>query len=171
MMYRERNYTEVAGEALEQLSKGGAFLTTCYDGKVNTMTIGWGTVGFFWGVPAVTVYVRYSRHTYDLLDKAGEFTVSFPKLGHLAKELVVCGTKSGRNIDKFDECGFRKIESVTVKPPTIGQCRIHFECKTIYRQAMEPGLIREQFKQQFYKKNNDFHVVYYGEITRCHVDE
>ncbi|MFO7635798.1 MAG: flavin reductase family protein [Clostridia bacterium] len=170
-MHKEVNYTDVLKQAMEQLGKGGAFLTTCYDGKINTMTIGWGTAGILWSKPVLTVMVRYSRHTYNLIEKAGEFTVSFPQQGELARELVICGTKSGRNIDKFDECGFKPVESFTVKTPCIDKCGIHFECKTIYKQAMEPGLIGDKVKDLFYRNNNDYHVVYYGEITRCHVND
>jgi flavin reductase (DIM6/NTAB) family NADH-FMN oxidoreductase RutF len=170
-MIKEIKYTDVSKEALEQLAKGGAFLTSCYDGKINTMTIGWGTIGIIWGKPVMTVAVRYSRHTYNLIDGSGEFSVSFPKQGLLSQELVICGTKSGRTIDKFDECGFKPIEAMTIKTPVIDKCHIHFECRVIYRQALEPALIDEKVKDRFYKANNDFHVIFYGEITRCCINE
>lgn len=37
------------GEAILKTLSKGAFLTTAADGKQNTMTIGWGSLGFKWG--------------------------------------------------------------------------------------------------------------------------
>ena len=39
------------GEAILKTLSKGAFLTTAADGKQNTMTIGWGSLGFKWGQP------------------------------------------------------------------------------------------------------------------------
>lgn len=37
------------GEAILKTLSKGAFLTTAAEGKQNTMTIGWGSLGFKWG--------------------------------------------------------------------------------------------------------------------------
>ena len=65
---------EYAGEILEQVGTA-ALVTTKADGQVNTMTIGWGTLGVEWKKPLFTVFVRQSRHTKQLLDQSGEFTI------------------------------------------------------------------------------------------------
>lgn len=163
--------TDVIEEAVKQLSKGGAFLTSAYEGEKNTMTISWAAMGRIWNKPVVIVAVRYSRHSYNFIDGSGEFTVSFPATGQLAEELAFCGTKSGRDIDKFNECGFEAIEAATVAAPMIDKCRIHIECKVVYKQSMEPGNLNEQIKKTFYKPGDDYHVLYYGEVTACHIDE
>jgi len=170
-MLKETLYTEVMKEAIEQVSKGGAFLTTGYEDEINTMTIGWATMGKIWNKPILIVAVRYSRHTYKLIDNSNQFTVSFPEQGQLAKELAICGTKSGRDMDKFSECGFKPLEAGTVIAPLIDKCKIHIECKVVYKQAMEPGLIDKNIKKTFYDGNDDYHVMYYGEITACHINE
>ena len=72
---KEIAYNEHADKALDILSKG-AFLTTAHDGKVNTMTIGWGSLSYMWGKPVFVVMVRHSRYTYEIIEKSGEFTVS-----------------------------------------------------------------------------------------------
>ena len=56
----------------------GILLTTKRGDEVNTMTIGWGTIGIEWGKPVFVAYVRESRHTRKLLDETGEFTVNIP---------------------------------------------------------------------------------------------
>jgi len=170
-MLKKTVLTNVIGEAAEQLSRGGAFLTTALKGEKNTMTISWAAMGRIWNKPVLIVAVRYSRHTFELIDTSDEFTVSFPASGQLASELAFCGTKSGRDMDKFKECGFEVYEAETVGAPLIDKCRIHIECKVVYKQAMEPGNLDEKIKKTFYKPGNDYHVLYYGEVTACHIDE
>ena len=170
-MLKETLLTEVIKEAVEQLSKGGAFLTTGYEDEINTMTISWAAMGRIWNKPILIVAVRYSRHTYKLIDNSNQFTVSFPSSGQLAKELSLCGTKSGRDMDKFNECGFKPIEAATVISPLIDKCKIHMEGKVVYKQAMEPGLIDKSIKKTTYDGNDNYHVMFYGEITACHVEE
>ena len=60
--------------------KTGILLTTKAEGKVNTMTIGWGFLGIEWGKPIFVALVRESRHTKSMLDISGEFTVCSPRI-------------------------------------------------------------------------------------------
>ena len=156
-------YNEYSREVLDQLANGGAFLTVKVGDKVNTMAIGWGSICYMWGRPGLTVMVRYSRYTYDLLEQAGEFTVSVPKTSELKKELSFCGRHSGRDVDKFKECSLTMLEGKAVATPVIKECALHFECKTIYRQVMEPGLLAPEIKEDCYK-NHNYHRFYIGEI-------
>ena len=66
------------GEQILNTLTKGAFLNVAAEGKQNTMTIGWGALGFQWGLPTFTVMVRQSRYTKTLLDKNQVFTVSVP---------------------------------------------------------------------------------------------
>ena len=43
----------------------------------NTMTAGWGGLGYIWGKNAVYVFVRESRYTLEFMDKCDEFSLSF----------------------------------------------------------------------------------------------
>ena len=53
---------EYANQILSMLKKG-VLLTSYANGKANTMSISWGTLGIQWGKPIFTVFVRGSRHT------------------------------------------------------------------------------------------------------------
>lgn len=87
-------------EALMKALPKGVLLSTEKKGAMNTMVIGWGALGTNWGKPVLTVYVRESRLTRDYLDASGEFTVNVP-LGAVDPEIIkVCGSKSGRDLDK-----------------------------------------------------------------------
>ena len=77
MMKRKINVWDYAGKILEETGKGILLTTACGD-KVNSMTIGWGTLGIEWGKPIFTVFVRESRFTKQMLEENGEFTVNVP---------------------------------------------------------------------------------------------
>ncbi|MGL5479008.1 MAG: flavin reductase family protein, partial [Clostridium sp.] len=66
-------------ESMDNLYKGGAFLTASKDGKVNTMTISWGSVGYMFRKPVFMALVRDSRYTNEFLKDGEEFTISIPK--------------------------------------------------------------------------------------------
>lgn len=164
---KEVNYKEVSNKIQEQLAKNGAFLTVKdKNGNLNTMTISWGNIGRMWEKPIFTVMVRYSRHTYKLIENSDNFTVSFPTKGQLVKELAFCGSKSARDVDKFKELNLSVTESKKVSSPIISDCDLHLECKIIYKQAMDSSGMGE-FVKEIYGEENDLHVLYYGEIVSC----
>ena len=171
-MKKQVNVWEYAGHILEQTGKG-VLLTTQVDGQVNTMTIGWGTLGIEWGKPICTVFVRQSRHTKSMLDQSGEFTVNIP-LGPVDKEILsVCGTKSGRDLDKIAQLGLTLEPGETVSAPGIRQLPLTLECKVIYRQdqvldAIETGC-RERYYAQGTANEQDYHTAYYGLITGAYI--
>lgn len=168
-MYKDVKYNKFSRELLEQLPKG-VFLTSKSADKINTMTIGWGNIGFIWRKPIFTVAIRYSRYTYELIEKSKEFTVSVPLKKDMKKELEFCGSKSGRDVDKFEKCSLTAENPKVISTPIIGECELHFECKVVYQQAMEPGLVDKNIKTNVYS-NNDYHVLYYGEIVSSYIKE
>lgn len=161
------DYKQPVPEVIERLSKEGVFLNSAFEDKKNTMTIGWGSIGVIWGRPVFIVAVRYSRHSYELINKSGVFTVSIPRENELKKELAFCGSKSGRDLDKFEECRLTPVKGRSVDAPIIEECETHYECRVVYKQAMEPALIDEKIDARFYS-NNNFHVIFYGEIVDCY---
>ena len=165
--YIEMKFNENSDKMLQQLQKG-IFITTKKNDKVNTMTIAWGGINYVWSKPVFVVYVRYSRDTYQMLENSDEFTISVPGNKKLNKALGFCGTKSGRDYDKIKECNLSLLESRVVKPPILADCEMHYECKVIYKQAMEPGNILESVKDRYYP-TNDYHVIYYGEIVDSYI--
>ena len=171
---QEINLWDYAGKILEGVEKG-ALLTTKTGGKLNTMTIGWGHLGVEWSKPIFVAYVRQSRHTKGLLDEAGEFTVNIP-LGAVDKKILgICGTKSGRDMDKFQELGLTQVEGKTVSVPAIKELPLTLECKVIYQQdqdlsALEPGLREHSYPAGTVEENN-FHTAYYGLITAAYILE
>ena len=73
--------------------------------RCNTMTASWGGLGVLWGKPVATVYIRPQRYTLEFVERENCFTLSF--FGEeYRKALALCGSKSGRDVDKVKECGF-----------------------------------------------------------------
>lgn len=173
-MKREIKLWDEAGYILENVGKG-VLLTAAAEGKVNTMTIGWGTLGIQWGKPIFIAFVRESRYTKELLDKNPEFTVNVPYGAYDKSILGICGTRSGRDVDKILELGLSLEESETVSVPGIRQLPLTLECKVIYRQEQEPAAINQENTARYYPKENgsngDYHTAYYGEVTAAYIIE
>jgi len=167
MKYNDIDYNDYSMEMFQQLIKG-AFITTKVGDKVNTMTIAWGGINIVWHKKVFVAYVRYTRDTYDMLEKANEFTVSVPLENNLKKELSYCGTKSGRDTDKIKDCGLSLLKGRNMETPVLSDCELHYECNVIYKQAMEPGMVPDEIKDKYYK-NHDYHMIYYGEIVDSYI--
>ncbi|NIS60526.1 MAG: flavin reductase family protein [Proteobacteria bacterium] len=158
------DYMAVAEEAISKI-KEGAFLTVKADGALNTMAIGWATIGFVWSKPILMVAVRNSRHTFEIIEKAADFTVSVP-LSNMDDAIMFCGTKSGRDYDKFRECNLELKDAQKVASPIINTSGLHFECKIVFKAAMDPAHLAEEYETLYPRK--DYHTLYFGEIQDCY---
>lgn len=173
-MKRAIKVWDYAGTILEQTGKG-ALLTTKADGKVNTMTIGWGTLGIEWGTPICTVFVRESRYTKELLDKNPEFTVNIPYGAYDKSILSLCGTRSGRDVDKIAALGLTLEEPEKISVPAIKELPLTLECRVIYKQDQDPAAMNAEILSHYPKTpefpNGDYHTAYYGEILAAYIVE
>lgn len=176
-MKKEINAFDYAGHICTGMKKG-ILLTTKSGEKVNTMTIGWGTIGIEWGRPVFVAYVRVGRHTRQMLDESGEFTVNIPYGDVDSKILAVCGTKSGRDTDKIAELGLELVDSDVVAVPGIRQLPLTLECKVLCSQLQNIPMLPEELLNRYYPqgvdssnpgRNEDFHVAYYGEIVNAYL--
>ena len=168
-MSTENNYQQYASTVLEHLPKG-AFLTTSENGKPNTMTIAWGNIGFMWKKPVFTIMVRQSRYTHHLLEKTPAFTVSIPTDDTMKEALGICGSKSGRDLDKIAAANLSLQPGKEISVPVIQGCGLHFECKIIGRQDLKQGDLNESEDTAWYKEG-DYHSLYYGEIITCYTEK
>lgn len=162
----ELQFSQYASQALERLAKG-AFLTTAYGDETNTMTISWGNLGIMWAKPVCTVMVRPSRHTYGIIEKAGEFTLSIPLDDSLAQALAICGSKSGRDLNKFAAANLTVQNGKVVNTPVISGPCLHLECRIVYRQDMEADSLLPELRQLKYA-TGDYHTFYAGEIVTAY---
>ena len=95
--------------------------------KSNILTIAW--TGIISTDPMIVyISVRPTRYSYEILKEAKEFVINLPTKEQVV-EADLCGTKSGKEIDKFKECKFTKGLSSKVSAPYIKECPINLECK------------------------------------------
>ncbi|MBN1859404.1 flavin reductase family protein, partial [Candidatus Bipolaricaulota bacterium] len=148
------------------LEAGGVFLLTrAPDGRTNPMTIGWAQVGLIWNRPVCAVFVRKSRYTYECITGAHEFVVSVPLGNGFNDELMVCGSASGREIDKIRKTGIVLAPGRVVDVPVVDGCVLQIECRILARTQMLPGdLLADDVRGAFYP-TGDEHLVVFGEIV------
>lgn len=168
--------TEYAQMITEALPKG--ILLNTKNIKFNSMIIGWGALGTVWGKPAFTIYVREHRYTKAQLDAVGEFTISVPLDKPIPSIATVCGTRSGRDVDKETEAHLTLEEPEIISVPGIKEYPLTLECKVLYSQKQEleklPENIREKMYPQevdgtYYMANRDAHTMYIGEIAAAYI--
>jgi len=161
---KEIQTQEALGFAMEQIPKG-AFLTVEAGKEKNVMTIGWALFGFVWRRPTMMIAVRNTRFTYGIIEQAESFTVSVPT-GPMEKEIDLCGTRSGKNLDKFQECKFPILPGRKTQTPLLDIPGFHYECRIIYKTPMDPKFLAGELIAIYPK--NDYHTLYFGEILGCY---
>ena len=146
----------------QKFGKDWGALTTEKDGKVNTMTIGWGGVGVLWGKNVCTVYVRESRFTRELMDEDDNFSVTFFE-DKYRNSLRYLGAVSGRQEDKLASARLNVNYNHGV--PFVDEGNFAIICKTLSSTLITPDDIRdESLRKQFYA-DGDYHIMYVGEIV------
>lgn len=144
-------------ECLDSALNSGAFLAS----GDNVMVASWGFVGVMWGKKVYAAPVRDSRYTKEIIDKTGEFTISVPKYGTMKEELAFCGTKSGREYDKWAETNLVKSKAKAVGTPVVGGCERYFECRVLG--VLPMGDMDISAVEKWYP-TMDMHNFYFGEI-------
>ncbi len=158
------NEFAIVPAAMQQLPEG-AFLTVAAKGQKNVMTIGWALVGILWGKSVLMVAVRNSRYTFGLMEAAESFTVNIPTKG-MKQELELCGTMSGRTVDKFKACKLPAGKAQKVSSPVLDIPGYHYECRRLYKSALDPQMLDRALDALYPKK--DYHTLYFGEIVACY---
>lgn len=97
------------------------------EGKSNIITVAWaGTVCT--NPPMVSISVRPSRYSYQILEETGEFVINLTNES-LVKACDYCGVVSGRDVDKFAKTGLTPIPMEHVHAMGIDESPVNMECK------------------------------------------
>ncbi|HOM80821.1 MAG TPA: flavin reductase family protein [Armatimonadota bacterium] len=169
MVKEEIHLTELWPETLHALEHEGALLVTAgRGGKPNAMTIGWGAIGRIWGRSIFLVLVRPSRYTYALIEDADDFTVNVLPRGR-EENAKLCGTRSGREMDKLAACGLTPVAARVVRSPILEECIIHYECRIVMKNDVISDALAPEVRKTCYPRG-DFHRIYYGEVVAAYAD-
>ncbi len=138
-------------------------LLTAADGEgCNPMTVSWGGTGILWGKPVATVYVRPQRYTKGLMDREEYFSLSFlPEDRH--DVVALCGSKSGRDVDKVKECGLTVLKDEKV--PYFAEAELTLICRKVYQQDLKGECFTDPEVDGKNYPKKDYHRMYIGEIV------
>ncbi|MBN1316805.1 MAG: flavin reductase family protein [Anaerolineales bacterium] len=163
-------YTYHLEETLKQLDDNGLLVAaTNKEGVSNVMTIGWGCIGILWGKPTFAIMVRPSRYTYQFIESSDTFTVNVPP-PEMKDYVLMCGTRSGRDVNKFNDYGMSISPGQTVSAVTLDACPLVYECKVLLKTDMAAENMRPAFNKKLYAQG-DYHRIYYGGILGTFVTE
>lgn len=110
-------------------------ITSQYNDKINAFTVAW-CANVCTNPPVVSISVRKSRMSYDLIKNSGYFVINLVN-EDLVKKCDYCGVISGREHDKFQECGFTKNYVLDFPVPGILESPVNILCKL--KQIIELG--------------------------------
>jgi len=96
------------------------------------------------------VAVGHVRYTHEIMSHACDFVFNVPSCDQV-HVVDICGSVSGRGLDKFDVAGITPMPSVRITSPGIAEFPVNIECAI--RHAVDLGS----------------HTFYFGEIVtvRC----
>jgi flavin reductase (DIM6/NTAB) family NADH-FMN oxidoreductase RutF len=90
------------------------------DGRPNVMTCAW-NMPVSDEPPMIAIALGSESYTSQLIKESGEFTVNIPD-ERLIKAVWICGTRSGRSVDKFKLAGLTPRPAKKVKAPIVDEC-------------------------------------------------
>jgi flavin reductase (DIM6/NTAB) family NADH-FMN oxidoreductase RutF len=107
--------------------------------------------------------VRPTRHTWTLLNGHPEFTLNIlPAAQRAALEL--CGSRSGRDLDKWAAAGLTPQASERVAVPRVAGARLSFECRVLATMDVDPARFLDPAIEKLYP-GKDYHRVFLGEVV------
>lgn len=102
--------------------------------------------------PMISISVRPSRASHDLLDQGGAFVVNIPGRDmEVVSDFV--GSTTIRKTDKWLETGLVQKPAVHVKPPLLADCLVNLECQVRHTLRLPS------------------HTLFIAEVVAVHADE
>ncbi len=161
-----------ASALLPAFGARNALLTAGTAEHCNTMTIGWFQTGRLWNIPTCSVYVRPERYTCQFMEENECFTVSVLPADR-KQAMAVCGSKSGRDLDKIKECGLT-VRTGECGAPFFEEAELVLVCRKLYAQDMTPAAVLpagEETILPFYEDGDGWHRIYIGQIVEAYTKE
>lgn len=142
------------------------------EGKSNIITVAWaGTVCT--NPPMVSISVRPSRYSYQILEETGEFVINLTNES-LVKACDYCGVVSGRDVDKFAKTGLTPIPMEHVHAMGIDESPVNMECKITEKRELGSHtmfiaeVIGVTVDDQYMDETGKFHINESGLVMYSH---
>ena len=166
MKLHPADFKTLTPEVFRVFGTQNALLTAGDRDVCNTMTIGWCQLGRLWSIPVCTVYVRPERYTYAFMESHDYFTVSVLPLSD-RQTAQVCGTKSGRDIDKIKECGLT-LRRGAGDAPFFDEAEWVLVCRKLYAQDLDESCVLDERVFHHYGAKGGWHRAYTGEVVEAY---
>jgi flavin reductase (DIM6/NTAB) family NADH-FMN oxidoreductase RutF len=115
-----------AEDATDEFSGFPVVLCSVGGEKDNIITLALCHV-FSFKPPLVGIGVAPKRFSYGLLKKSKDFAVNIPTRQQL-EPVKVCGSKSGRRVDKFEAARLTREKASRISSPLVAECPVNLEC-------------------------------------------
>ena len=155
---------DIPDNVFKLISKDWMLITAGDVNDFNTMTASWGAFGELWHKKVCFCFVRPVRYTYRFTEKHNTFTLSFFEEKY-RKVLNLCGTKSGREIDKMKGIGLTPVKSPSGSV-YFEEARLMLDCRKIYIHDLNPADFLDKKIEKEYP-DKDYHRMYIGEVLSC----
>ncbi len=162
-MFKETKCEELTESPFKLIGSDWMIITAGSPQSFNLMTAAWGGLGVLWQANVGFCFVRPTRYTYSFMERSDRYTLSFFSDAYRST-LNICGTKSGRDVDKIAETGLTPIfdnEYIYYE-----QARIVLQCRKLYYHDFMPDRFLDPAIHKLYPQK-DYHRMYVGEIVKC----
>jgi flavin reductase (DIM6/NTAB) family NADH-FMN oxidoreductase RutF len=158
----ELNFWDHANIILDRMCGMGVLCTvTDKMARYNLLTLGWGQIGpSYHDHPVFIIAVAPPRYSWRFLEEVPEFVISVPD-DSLAKAVKLCGTLSGRDLDKFKASNLTPVTSKYVSAPSLLECPLNIECRIYAKIAPPHFLLTPEHRRA---PVDHQHTIYFAEV-------
>ena len=167
--FKEIKPNEITGNPFKLIGTDWMLVTAEENNQCNMMTASWGGLGIMWNKPVAYTFIRPQRYTYGMLENGEYYSLCFLDDSY-RDVLKLCGTKSGRDIDKVKETGLT-VEHIN-GVPYFAESKLVLVCKKLYSQMLnEESLLDKSLSGNYNADGTDWHKMYINEIVNVLVKE
>ena len=149
----KQDITVLAKEnAFDLIGKEWMLVTAGTPDKYNTMT-----------------FIRPERFTHEFIEGNDRLTLSFYDEEY-RKALQICGSKSGRDINKTEATGLTP-ETLESGAVTFGEAKMTLDCRKLFKSSMKAeNFVEKSLFERFYndKPGGGLHDIYIVEIENIY---
>ncbi|MCM1108280.1 MAG: flavin reductase [Clostridium sp.] len=159
--------SDLTDNFFEAIGKEWMLVTAGTPERFNTMTASWGGIGWLWNRPVAFVFIRPERYTFEFTEQTDFMTLSFLGKEKAERDIYnLCGTKSGRDMDKAKESGLQIVPTADGQV-TFSQSRLTLVCRKLYAEDLkESSFTDKSVAEKWYgEKAGGYHRIYVVEIT------
>ncbi|MBQ2135442.1 MAG: flavin reductase [Clostridia bacterium] len=161
-MFKEISAKEIKDNIIKAISDEWMLISAGDKNGYNMMTASWGFMGEMWGSDSVIAMIRPQRYTMEFIDKSDYFTLSF--YGDNRDIHKICGSKSGRDVDKTALTGLTPI--ISDNTVYFDEARLVLICKKQYVGKLSEKSFTDTAPIDKWYPDKDYHNMIVGKIHK-----